>query len=59
MSDDVTNWTDLREFTAVDLTQSFVVAWRTGDGQYEIMGDFGTLDIAAERPLLRLKGPFA
>ena len=132
MSDDVTNWTELREFAAVDLTQSFVVAWetdaeslmidldlylrpehafyeeprpaegacfraaviefpsctqvakpgktdngtvadaidslksgriaglrRTGDGQYEITGEFGSVDILAERPLLRLKGPIA
>ena len=29
---------------------------RTGDGQYELRGDFGTIDILAERPLLRLKG---
>lgn len=27
MNDDVTNWTELREFAAVDLEQSFVVAW--------------------------------
>ena len=29
MSEDVTNWTELREFAAVDLEQSFVVAWQT------------------------------
>ena len=131
MNDDVTNWTELREFAAVDLEQSFVVAWETegetmlvdldlylksehafyekprpaegacfrpaviefpncalvaesgkdrigtvaetleslragrisgfrriGDGQYEIKGTFGTVRINAERPLLRLKGPF-
>ena len=29
MSDEVTNWTELREFAAVDLEQSFVVAWDT------------------------------
>ena len=29
MNDDVTNWTELREFAAVDLEQSFVVAWET------------------------------
>ncbi len=129
MSDDVTNWTELREFSAVDLEQSFVVAWgtegesllidvdlflrpehafyeeprpaegacfrpaviefpyctevaepgkdggarlaetieslqpgrvagfrRAGDGHYEICGEFGTVGITAERPLLRLKG---
>jgi hypothetical protein len=30
---------------------------RHEDGQYEISGDFGSVFIAAERPLLRLKGP--
>jgi len=132
MSDDVTDWTELREFAAVDLTESFVVAWetesesliidldlclqpehafyekprpaegacfrpaviefpyctqvnepaknadgtvadaieslsigrvsglrRTGDGQYEISGEFGSVEIMAERPLLRLKDAFA
>ncbi len=132
MNDDVTNWTELREFAAVDLERSFVVAWetegesllidldlflqpehtfyeeprpsegaclrpaaiefpictqvtepgkdrsgkaaeaieslttgriaglrRTGDGYYEISGEFGTVGITAERPLLRLKGHFA
>ena len=132
MSDDVTNWTELREFAAVNLEQSFVVAWetegesllidldlflrpehafyeeprpsegacfrpaviefplctqvaepgtdrrgkvaqaiesltagriaglqRTGDGRYEIRGDFATVEIIAERPLLRLKAPCA
>ena len=131
MSDDVTNWTEMREFAAVDLEQSFVVAWategeslmidldlflrpehafyeeprpsegacfrpaviefpictqvagpgkdrsgkvaeavesltagriaglrRTGDGRYEICGDFATVEIIAERPLLRLKASF-
>lgn len=129
MSDDVTDWTEFREFTAVDLQQSFVVDWRTdgttllveldllllpqhtfyekprpnegacfrqaviefgdctqiaergkassaeladaidslqagriaglrraGDGYYEIFGEFGTVGIIAERPLLRLVG---
>ncbi len=28
---------------------------RTGDGQYEINGSFGRIQIAAERPLVRLK----
>lgn len=27
------------------------------DGCYEISGDFGSVEIEAERPLLRLKGP--
>lgn len=127
MSDDVTNWTELREFAAVDLERSYVVAWdtegesllidldlfllpehafyeeprpaegacfrqaviefgyctqvaepgkdnsgklavaieslksgriaglrRAGDGYYEITGEFGTVGIKAERPLLRL-----
>lgn len=27
------------------------------DGHYEISGDFGDIEIEAERPLLRLKGP--
>ena len=129
MSNDATDWTELREFAGVDLLRSFVVAWRaegeslyieldlnllpehpfyekprpaegtcirpaiiefpycrlvtesgnnrmqplidsiaglegggiaglrrTADGQYEFSGEFGTLDILAERPLLRLKG---
>lgn len=129
MSEDVTNWTELREFTAVDLEQSFVVGWETegesllidldlflnpehafyeqprpaegacfrqaviefvdctkvsapgnadasdvaeaikslrtgrisglrrnGDGYYEIFGEFGTVGISAERPLLRMIG---
>ena len=30
---------------------------RRGDGRYEIRGEFGTVDIEAERPVLRLKGP--
>lgn len=28
---------------------------RTGEGQYEISGEFGTVDIIAERPMVRLK----
>ncbi len=132
MSDNVTNWTELREFSAVDLEQSFVVGWeaegesllidldlfllpehafyeeprpaegacfrqaviefgyctkvtgpgddssnelaeaisslqpgrisglrRSGDGYYEICGEFGTVGINAERPLLRLIGRLA
>ena len=27
------------------------------DGCYEIIGDFGSVQIVAERPLLKLKGP--
>jgi len=30
---------------------------RTGTGHYVISGEFGTVDIVAERPLLRLKAP--
>ncbi len=30
---------------------------RYDDGRYEIKGDFGTVFVSAERPLLRLKGP--
>ena len=30
---------------------------RHQDGRYEINGEFGTVFIAGERPLLRLKGP--
>ena len=30
---------------------------RTGNGRYVICGEFGTVDIVAERPLLRLKAP--
>lgn len=128
MSDDTTEWTELREFRHVDLTESFVLSWgiegesllidvdmyltpqhafyeeprpaekacfraaliefpwcsrvarsgdgkaqtvssairtlglgriegfrRTGEGQYEISGAFGTVDILAERPMVRLK----
>jgi len=29
MTDDTTDWTDLREFKSVDLTQSFVLSWST------------------------------
>lgn len=29
MTDDVTDWTELREFKAVDLTKSFVLSWDT------------------------------
>ena len=28
-----------------------------GDGRYELSGEFGTVSISAERPILRLKGP--
>lgn len=28
-----------------------------GDGQYAISGEFGTVSICSERPILRLKGP--
>jgi len=126
MSDDTTDWRDLREFKAVDLVQSYVLAWivdagsllidvdlclcpehslyeeprpaekacyrpafidfphcesatdsltrahlvdsvkkfrpgkvgglrRTGEGRYEIVGEFGTVSIRAERPMVRLK----
>lgn len=30
---------------------------RWADGRYEIRGDFGTVTVEAERPVLRLKGP--
>lgn len=30
---------------------------RRADGRYEIQGDFGTVTIEAERPVMRLKGP--
>jgi hypothetical protein len=126
VNDDTTDWRALREFKAVDLTQSFVLAWsvesgsllidvdlylcpdhtlyeeprpaekacyrpasidfphcesatdsptrghlvdsvikfrpgkvhglkRTGEGHYEISGEFGTVSIRAERPMVRLK----
>lgn len=29
----------------------------TDDGRYAIIGEFGTVSINAERPILRLKGP--
>ena len=130
MTDDVTDWRELREFNAVDLTKSFVLAWdtesgsllvdvdlclcpdhafyekprpaekacfrpallefpycsrivtgadgengrtmpdiaatlgrgsieglrRIGEGRYEIRGEFGQVEIEAQRPILRLKG---
>jgi hypothetical protein len=133
MTYDVTDWRELREFNAVDLTKSFVLSWsiesesllidldlylcpehafyeaprpaekacfraaflefpycaaimadsgagksrnvaevaaalglgaidglrRIGEGRYEITGDFGHVEIGAERPLLRLKGASA
>ncbi len=133
MTDDVTDWKELREFNAVDLTKSFVLSWNTesesllidldlflcpdhvfyeeprpaekacfrpallefpyclgitsgadaqngqsvsdiaatlghgaieglrriGEGRYEITGEFGRVEIDAERPLLRLKGAIA
>lgn len=124
-----TDWRKLREFSAVDLTRSFILSWhaepetllidvdvyltdehpfyekprpaekvcirpaiiefpfcegvsvddgplgtiaeavesighgvieglrRHNDGRYEINGEFGTVFVTAERPLLRLKGP--
>jgi len=128
VAEDTTDWTELREFAAVDLTRSFVLSWqldaaslmldldlylcpdhpfyepprpsekdcyraaflefpactqvlvagkmaqaslagtiqslasglveglrRTGDGKYEISGKFGTAEILADRPLLRIK----
>ena len=128
MTDDTTDWRELREFAAVELTASFVLSWhmeavslmidldlylcpahpffekprpsekgcfraaflefpactkvhvagkmdqdppnemiqslgpgritglrRTGEGRYEIYGKFGTVDISADRPLLRIK----
>jgi len=30
---------------------------RRANGRYEIRGDFGTVSIEAERPVLKLKGP--
>ena len=32
---------------------------RIGEGRYEITGEFGEIEIDAERPLLRLKDPIA
>jgi hypothetical protein len=128
MTEDTTDWTELREFAAVGLTQSYALSWqleatslmidldlflcpahpfyekprpsekgcfraaflefpactrvlvagkmaqeslaetirsltpglitglrRTGDGRYEILGKFGTAEILADRPLLRIK----
>ncbi len=128
MTEDTTDWTELREFAAVGLTQSFVLSWhqdadslmidldlflcpdhpfyekprpseaacfraaflefpactqvqvvgkmaqqpltetiqmltsglisglrRTGDGRYEISGKFDSVEILADRPLLRIK----
>ncbi|MFQ5983224.1 MAG: hypothetical protein ACE5KS_07610 [Woeseiaceae bacterium] len=130
MADDVTDWRELREFKAVDVTKSFVLSWdteseslvidldlylcpdhafyeaprpaqkacfrpallefpycsgirsgsdsvdgetiteavarlghgaieglrRIAEGRYEIKGEFGVIEIDAERPILRLKG---
>jgi len=128
MSEDTTDWRQLREFAGVDIMQSFVLSWlcedgsliidldlyltvehafyekprpaekacfrpaylefpecksvsaensagqdtpveavgdistgrifglrRTGQGKYEIRGDFGTVTVASGRPLLRLR----
>lgn len=126
MNTDTTDWKELREFKAVDLTRSFVLSWdveagsllvdvdlclcpehalyekprpaekacyrpawidfphceeatdsasaghladsirklrpgqisglkRTGEGRYEIYGEFGTVVVRAERPMIRLK----
>lgn len=125
MTVDTTDWTELREFRGIDLTQSFVLSWlresssllididllllpehvfyekprpaekacyrpaliefphcdsvadgkdeigasaigrlgggkiaglrRIGEGVYEIGGDFGTVRITAERPMIRMK----
>jgi hypothetical protein len=125
MTDDVTDWTQLREFKGVDITRSYVLSWnresetllidldlylcpdhafyekprpaekacfrpallefpyvseiradgaaadpakdlqhgaidglrRVGDGRYEIFGEFGQVEVDADRPLLRLKVP--
>ena len=133
MTDDETDWRELREFKAVDLTKSFVLSWhtdsdsllidldlylcpehafyekprpaekacfraahlefpncsrvasgadaedkqsvaniipslrngsidsflRTGEGRYRMTGEFGEIEIHAERPLLKLKGQIA
>ena len=36
MPEKATNWTELREFRAVDLTQSFVLSWAADSGSLEI-----------------------
>jgi hypothetical protein len=36
MSDESTNWRNLREFRAVDLTESFVLSWDAGSGSLRI-----------------------
>jgi hypothetical protein len=36
MSDQSTNWTELREFRAVDLTESFVLSWDAESGSLQI-----------------------
>ena len=41
---------DLQHGAIEDLTVS-------GDGCYEIRGEFGTVSVNSERPILRLKGP--
>ena len=36
MPDKSTNWTELREFRAVDLTESFVLSWGANSGSLQI-----------------------
>jgi len=36
MSDKSTDWTELREFRAVDLTESFVLSWNAESGSLQI-----------------------
>ena len=54
MSNNETRWQELREFAAVDLTESFVLSWQL-DGEYRISGKFGDIDISADRPILWIK----
>jgi hypothetical protein len=36
MRENPTNWTELREFRAVDLLQSFVLSWHAESGSLQI-----------------------
>jgi hypothetical protein len=41
------------------LTHGAIRTLQVTDGVYEIVGEFGSVKIDAERPLLRLKGPLS
>ncbi len=48
---------DLRSFVS-DIGHGAITGMqRCADGRYELYGEFGTVSIEAERPVMRLKGP--